>query len=121
MTLGTRRSPRQAAVSTEPDSPLGNFRGQRGYSEQVVSAARPWTAMGREWVGVGKGGHSPRSSRELRLAKIYSRIAPQATPSAEAARVPGGSAPDLSAIAFLALEAAAAAVSPRAYTPTCRC
>lgn len=77
--------------------------------------------MGREWVGAGEGGHSPRSSRELRLAKIYSRIAPQATPSAEAAPVPGGSAPDLSAIAFLALAAAAAAVSRRAYTPTCRC
>ena len=36
MTRGTRRSPRQASVSTEPDPPLGNFRGQ---SESVLNAA----------------------------------------------------------------------------------
>lgn len=61
-----------------------------------------------------------RSSRGPCPAKTYSRIAPQATPSVRAAPVPGRSAPGPSAIAFSALAAAAAAVSRRAYTPTCR-
>lgn len=66
--------------------------------------------------GAREGGHSPRSSRELRLAKFIPESLHRRHPPRRQHRFQG-SAPDLSAIAFLALAAAAAAASSSGVYP----